>query len=209
MKYYSLIFGLLISTVVYAQQRFTGFLNTGITASQISGDGTHGFVQFGVNIGPSLQYQLNEPWLLETGLYFNQKGARRYQSQGNISTYRLRVNYIGLPILLVYHWNKFHFKLGPSFNVKINQKERTEFGEIDNPRIFEPVELAIFSGISYTLNEKWQLNLSYQNSLLPVRPHSADFAFPPTNFVLGEWHQEILNKGQYFSLFSLCISYKL
>lgn len=208
-------FLLLVSILLYfffsqGQERFQGYLNLGTSASQISGDDSHGFAQFGIYTGASIEYKLNDPWFLATGLFFNQKGARRYQSIGAVSTYRLRVNYIDVPFLTGYQFQDFKFTFGPAMNVKINQRERTEYGETENPRIFDPLEIAIQGGASYQFMNKWTLNLSYQNSILPVREHSPTYySSSVNNTLLEEWHQNLINKGQYFSLFSLFVSYRL
>lgn len=194
----------------YSQEKFFAYGVLGTTASQISGDNTHGFGQFGVYAGATIDYELKDSWFLETGLIFNQKGARKYQALGNISTYRLRVNYIDVPILAKYKWKDFSFSLGKAINVKINQRERTDFGEIEDPRIFKPLELSIQGGVNYRLKENWRVQLNYQNSILPVRKHGENyFTSNVPNTIFEEWHQTIVNKGQYFSLFSLFFIYEI
>lgn len=197
-----------LSLDVLSQQRFFPSLSLGTSASQISGDDTNGFAQFGIYIGGSIRYQQNDTWSYSMGLYLNQKGARRYQSSGPKSTYRLRVNYIDLPFLAIYKWNDFNFSVGPAVNVKINQKEQTEFGDIENQRIFKPLEFALQGGVAYAFKEHWNVQLMYQNSFIPVRNHSAEYVVNNIpNTLLEEWFDVLLRQGQYFSLFSLSVSY--
>lgn len=203
-----LVIMLFFSIQLNGQQRFFSSLLAGTSASQISGDDTNGFAQFGFYLGGQIRYQSNSTWSYSMGLLLNQKGARRFQSLGPKSTYRLRVNYIDVPILAHYTWENLEFTLGPALNVKINQKERTEFGEVDDQRIFKPVEFAIQGGIEYTFKEQWGIRLMYQNSFIPVRKHSPEYLVNSIpNTLIEEWFDEILRKGQYFSLFSLSISY--
>jgi hypothetical protein len=196
----------LFSIQSYAQT-FTGNLIGGLSSSQISGDGTNGFVQFGAYAGIGAEATINESWSLHGNLLFNQKGARVYKSSNNFNTYRLRVNYIEFPILLDYKYQKISGQLGPYLGVKINQKERTQFGITENAREFKSFDFGIQAQISYQLKERFKLSLAFQNSILPVRQHDSQMAFPPSNFVLGEFHQKLLNKGQYFTTLMLYLSF--
>lgn len=198
----------IISMHVNSQQHFFPSFSLGTSASQISGDDTNGFAQFGLFVGASVRYQQNDMWSYSMGLFFNQKGARRYQSLGPKSTYRLRVNYIDVPFLAHYFWKDFDFSVGPAVNVKINQKEQTEFGDVENQRIFKPLEFALQGGIGYEFKENWSVQLMYQNSFIAVRDHSSEYLVNNIpNTLIEEWFDELLRKGQYFSLFTLSLSY--
>lgn len=190
-------------------QKFEGRIGAGLTASQISGDGAYGFVQFGAMAGGEVSYVFNNEWKGVFGLRFNQKGSRIYKSKNSVDTYRLRVNYIEAPILARYTFEKLSLGVGPVLGVKINQRERTQFGEIEDPRVFDPLELGLEFNVDYQLKEKWNVRLLYQNSVLAVRDHQVDQAFPPALFVLGTWHQKMLNQGQYFTSLSIVLTYQL
>ena len=189
-------------------QQFSARLDAGVTSSQISGDGANGFVQFGVIAGGEVGLSFNDTWSSSFGIRFNQKGSRIYKTKNSINTYRLRVNYIEAPLLLQYSLDKLSFAAGPVLGVKINQKERTQFGTVEDPRQFDSFELGLEINIGYNLKERMYLKLLYQNSVLAVRDHPIDQAYPPANFVLGSLHQKILDQGQYFSSLSLVLSYE-
>jgi hypothetical protein len=194
---------------VYAQ-KFNLELNTGATTSQISGDGTNGFRQFGVNLGAYLFYDWNTHWDFSTGLVFNQKGARSFITSQNISGYRLRTTYIDLPLQINYLYKEFRFTAGPSVNFLVRAKEFTNFGEVEANREFNPVELSFSGGISYQIKEKWRVELHYQNSVLPARDHAEGFnVSPPTNSYLVEMYYKLYNLGQYHSLFMLQLRYRI
>ncbi|MEX1190816.1 MAG: porin family protein [Brumimicrobium sp.] len=190
-------------------QVFTGHLLGGLSSSQISGDGTEGFVQFGVYAGIGTKAEISDIWSLSGSLIFNQKGSRVYKSSNSINTYRLRVNYIETPILLGYAYKKWLIQTGPYLGVKINQREKTEYGITENPRQFKPLDLGLQLQVSYQIKDRLNLTLAFQNSLLPVREHAQEMAYSPSNFVLGEFHQELLDKGQYFTTLMLFVSYRL
>jgi hypothetical protein len=190
-------------------QRFSSNISAGITASQVSGDAAYGFVQFGILLGGEVAYEINADWNLSFGIRFNQKGSRIYKTTNSVDTYRLRVNYIEAPLLVQYKLESLSFGLGPVLGLKINQREQTQFGVEENPRTFDQLELGMEVNGRYELTTRLSLGLLYQNSILPVRDHLINQAFQPANFALGEWHQQWLNEGQFFSSLSLFLIYEL
>jgi hypothetical protein len=191
-------------------QKFNLEIATGASLSQISGDGTSGFRQIGMNAGAYLFYDWKEDWKLNTGLLFHQKGARKFITAESITTYNLRTNYIDVPFTINYLFKEFQFNIGPSFNFLINYKEHTNFGEVDTDRQFDRFELSINGGVAYSFRENWNVFLVYQNSLLPVREHVAGYSImPATNSFLVELYYNLYNLGQYHSLFALQIRYRL
>jgi hypothetical protein len=203
-----LIMAVLARTSCSFGQQFTSSVNAGITSSQVSGDAAYGFVQFGVMLGGEVQYNFNPDWSLSFGIRFNQKGSRIYKTNNSVATYRLRVNYIEAPLMVHYKMQALSFGLGPILGIKINQRERTQFGVEENPREFNQLELGMEVNGRYEITARLSLCLLYQNSILPVRDHLIDQAFQPSNFVLGEWHQQWLNEGQFFSSLSLLVIYR-
>lgn len=198
---------LFVSSNQVNAQRFTAKVNAGLTSSQISGDGAYGFGQFGALAGGEVAYIFSDEWKASFGIRYNQKGSRIYKTKTSINTYRLRVNYIEVPVLVHYSLEDFSFGAGPVLGVTVNQKERTQFGLIDDSRKFDPLELGLEVNIGYRIDSKWSVRLIYQNSILAVRDHPIDQAYPPANFVLGSFHQKMLDQGQYFTSLSLMLSY--
>lgn len=188
-------------------QQFNLEIIGGVTSSQISGDGFYGFAQFGAIAGADVNYKINDDWSSSFGLQFNQKGARTYTSEKSSIIYRLRVNYVEAPINLNYHFNKVSIRAGFYLGVKINQKERTSFGPIDPVRPFNTFDFGGQLGINYAITDNWQVELRFQNSLIPVREHLGPQAFSPALFLMGDWHQSMLNEGQYYTSLSLVLRY--
>ncbi|WP_107040157.1 porin family protein [Brumimicrobium mesophilum] len=204
-----LLLGLTFLTPNLFSQKFSLGIIGGLTSSQISGDGIYGFAQFGGIAGADVNYPFNETWSATFGLQFNQKGARNYQSQSVYSPYRLRVNYVEAPLVLNYHFNKFKFNAGLYLGVKVNQNERNSFGLTEPYREFKSLDIGLQLGVNYEIKENWQLELRFQNSIFPVRDHILNQAFPPALFIVGDWHQKYLNKGQFFTSLSLTLRYEI
>ena len=192
----------------FSQRTFVGFVSAGVTSSQISGDGFYGFGQFGANVGVGVRAQLNSAFSLSAQIGFNQKGARKYQN-ADFTTYRLRVNYMEVPLLVNYYLGKWTILSGVGLNYRINHRERSMFGDIIPERPFKAFELSFHLGGDYALNERFSIGLGFQNSILPVRDHSATQVFPPNNFILGDWHNRLLDTGQFFTSLQLKVTYLL
>ena len=205
-KIYCTVFSLLFASVGFSQKTFQGFVSAGLTSSQISGDGFYGFGQFGANAGLGTRVELSDFFSVSGQISFNQKGTRKYQNN-DFTTYRLRVNYIEVPLLVQYAIKKWQIVSGVGFNYRINHRERSMFGDILPERSFKGFELAFHLGLDYQLNDQFSIGIGYQNSILPVRDHVTNQVFPPNNFVVGDWHNDLLNQGQYFSSLQLKLYY--
>lgn len=211
--YYFLIFLLFkISNISQAQRTYELDLVGGITSSQISGDGLAGFSQFGLHLGGLINSELNDHWELNFGLIWNQKGARSYQSFPSLIVYRLRANYIEIPLLFRYKINYddldyFFVEAGISVNRLAHYRERTSAESITD-RPFRNFELSGVGNIGYQFMDEWALVIQFQNSILPVRPHLVDMALPPANIILGDIHRRLYELGQYYTTLSLQVRYR-
>ncbi|RFC53497.1 porin family protein [Brumimicrobium aurantiacum] len=203
-----LLFGLIFSSTLFGQ-KFSMKILGGLTSSQISGDGIYGFAQFGGILGAETSYKIKDHLSASIGLQFNQKGARNYQSSSVYSAYRLRVNYLEVPFTLNYQIDRFTINPGLYFGVKINQKERNTFGAIEPYHEFKPFDFGLQLGVAYTINDNWDVEGRFQNSILPVRNHANEQAYPPALFVFGTWHQKMLSQGQFFTSLSLVLKYRI
>ncbi len=201
------LLGVFWQTHVCLSQKFSLTAFGGATASQASGDGFFGFDQFGVVAGAEVNYKINEKWFTSLGLQFNQKGARTYANKKSSFVYRLRVNYAEMPFLLSYHFMHVYIRAGVYLGVKINQKERNSFGPVVPKRPFRAIDFGGLLGLGYQFDSHWSVELSFQNSVIPVRSHRLDQPIPPALFTMGEWHQKLLAKGQYFTSLSLMVKY--
>lgn len=203
------LFSILVTLSIHAQ-KFSTEISLGSTLSQISGDGTSSFRQFGIHTGLYIYYDWKDDWDFNTGLILSQKGARKFITADNITTYHLRTNYIDVPFEISYRFKEWRFSAGPSINVFINHNEKTNFGPIVTDRAFNRLEFSINGGIGYQIKENWSLELHYQNSIAPVRDHVPGYSLmPATNSYLIELYYNLYNLGQYHSLFLLQIRYQL
>jgi outer membrane protein with beta-barrel domain len=103
-----------ISTSLYSQI-IKGEAVLGLNLTQVEGDEVNGFRKPGVNIGVGAMVPFKNNWDVSMEVNFNQKGARQKKqytdslSSGQVITgeYKLRLNYVEVPVLLHYTDKKF------------------------------------------------------------------------------------------------------
>jgi hypothetical protein len=176
--------------------QFRGGITAGINTSGISGNNAPGFRQIGISAGPVVEYLLDDLKSIQFEILFSQKGARKPQRPdiGDYNFYFLRLNYIELPFLFRHKHNHFIFEIGPSFSYLINFKEEDTFGPLPLIFPFRPFELAGNIGVTYHLNEKFDMNWRFTHSLVPVRQHVSGSTFR-------------FNRGQYNAVLSFRVLY--
>lgn len=206
-KIFSIAFIALQCHILSGQKLFNAGIDIGATSSQISGDGFYGFGQFGLTGSAFTTIRWDDHWKTTLQIGWNAKGARKYLSTNNNVAYRLRANYIDIPIWMEYRYKSWQFFAGPSFNVHVNHKELINNVDAFPERNFKPLELALSGGISYSINDHWMVRGIFANSIAPVRDHLNPNSYPNPKLVLGNFHRSILNKGQYFTSISIKITY--
>lgn len=176
--------------------QFNVGFSTGLIGSQVSGDGIYGFNQFGLRVGAASRISFKKNWGMSIGIFYSQKGSRKWSSKTSFYEYRLRIHYIDVPVLASYQLKSFLFRLGPSINTYVGHKERDSYGTINANRSFKRFELSVDAFIDYFFTDHFWVGLHFSNSVTPIRPHSAGQSY--------KW-----NLGQYNTLLSLNLGYLL
>ncbi|MES2837490.1 MAG: porin family protein [Bacteroidota bacterium] len=184
-------------------QTFSGGVVSGIVASQISGDGLGGFNKFSGQLGGFITKKISDTLQVDFQMYYLQKGSRKAANgiTGSLFSYKLRLNYIEMPVLFRYNYkNKFNFEGGASAAVLFKSKVSNAFGELplNDPenRPFRPLEFAWIIGASYPVNKNILIYIRNSNSLIPVRKHQSNSVFR-------------LNWGQYNSVMLFGLQFKV
>lgn len=152
-------------------QFFTGGLKLGIASTQIDGDGYSGFNQQGVVLGAFVGTDINEDWSALMEMQWAQKGSfdPSDPKNGITQSYRIKLNYIEIPVLLRYKVNKFRLETGPSFGYLFSDRESDQNGTVNVPFYeFKTFELAYNIGMSYYFTPQLYFNMRYQRSFLPI-----------------------------------------
>lgn len=198
----------LFCTQLIGQNTFNGFISAGAVTSQISGDGFYGFGQYGVKIGLGSSISLRGKSTIVGELGFSQKGARKYQSSSDFTTYQLRLDLVNASIRLEYPLcNDFFIGSGFLIEIPMNSKEVSQFGPINTDRPFNRILIGYMLAFGKKINQNFSMDLGLENSILPVRKHDQTQVYPPNNLILGDWHNNILNKGQFLTAVFLSFHY--
>ncbi len=168
------VVGMAFAWAVNAQEplRFSGALYTGISASQIHGDGVSGFDKFGLTAGPLLEISRGDvAW--EWGLLYTQKGSRKVPNPkaGDYSTWRYRFTYLDVPVVRKWQpesWWWFGIGIQPS--LLLNAEEdffSTGYSPLTTPDL-KGIDLGVLGliGVEYTDLLTFELRMS--QSALPI-----------------------------------------
>lgn len=169
----SVFFLLLLTPIFSNAQQFKSGIRAGINACQIGGDRMAGFHQLGIVGGLFTAYNYNSNFDYQIEMLFSQKGSRRNFSAQNVSYGSwdvLRLDYIEVPLLLVYKLNdKIKLQGGIGIGYLFNTHWEDGYGSINQQAGFiKKIELNGTLGITYALTDHFDLFARYTNSLLPI-----------------------------------------
>jgi hypothetical protein len=191
-----LVLSFTLISCINGQTVFKGGLSLGIVASQISGDQLSGFNKAGIFGGAYVNFSFRERSALQFEMNYIQKGSARNPTVNNPVKYRLNLQYIEVPIL--YHWmfnKRFVLELGPTVAFLMKSTEKDERGIMLGTRPFNWYEVGVLGGIQFNISNNFRAGFRGQNSILPVRNHAGNVTYR-------------LNRGQYNSLLLLNLTYE-
>lgn len=166
------LLSLLLSFGLYATlqaQKFEGGLYVGMTASQVDGDNLQGFDMPGANLGFLTKIQIGDKSDLKFELAFIQKGSRIPPNDSNqTSFYKLRLNYIEIPLIYEYHWNDLSFEIGLGADILVNKKEEDINGPRDSNLDYYRLSMVGIFGVSYYFSDQWAITLRTNNSITNI-----------------------------------------
>lgn len=191
---------LIISTNIYSQ-KFNGGLVGGIVASQVDGDAFAGYNKAGLFLGGYTNIDLTPKTLFQMELEFIQKGSRHAPDTLDYRFYKLRLNYLEMPLLLKFKLkNKFSVELGMTIGYLINWSEDADYGAPVTYNPFKKYDFSTLLGVDYLLTDNLHLNLRFTDSFSPIRPHT-DGA--------RSWFNSWLNAGQYNNIIIISLQYEI
>jgi len=201
MKILLILFVILcLNNSIAIAQNISGGFKAGVVGSQISGDRLSGFNKAGPFGGIFAGLPISNDISIQIEMMYIQKGSRKNPKpdRGDYSSYILRLNYIELPLSLVYTGNDyFEVEAGLSYGILIKNTdvERDENGIMPGQSPFRPFEISGNIGFNYLLNENFKVHFRFNNSLLHVREHQGGGKY---------W----FNTGQFNSVVMLGVTYQ-
>ena len=197
-------FLLIISTIcltvsVSSAQQFSAAVKAGVSTSQISGDNLSGYNKAGFMAGALVSLPMSEKFDLAMEIMYIEKGSRRQSDpeNGDYEYYRLRLNYIEIPVMLRWNFSKrFTFEAGPAIGFLLKESEEDEYGIINRSpeRPFNKTELGVGGGMHVHFARNFSFIARIESSVLAVREHES-----------GETYR--FNRGQYNAVLSFALQY--
>jgi len=171
MRRFFLVFILLLTSIVIHAQNFKAGIRLGMSASQVNGDGLTGFNKAGLIAGAYVYRDLSDYFSLQMEMIYIQKGSRKPTDDYN-NYYRMRVNYIEVPLILRWHTSKkFDVTGGLAYGALVFSEEDDQFGVYENAEPFEKYEFSGSIGFIYKLGNNWSFDGRYSESIIPIRTY--------------------------------------
>ncbi len=173
------------------EKGFSFFLQAGVNASQVGGDGLQGFDKLNLAAGIGVQRLINEKFDWQLGINLLQKGSRKVADpdNGDLTEYKMSLLYAQVPILFEYKYNEKLSAIGGTGFGFLLSAEETDFdGVIDNTPDFKAIDFSLILAVKYNISGRFGAELRYDQSLLPIRTRG-DIDIP---LVLGSQFNTVL-----------------
>lgn len=176
-------------------QRFNAGIIAGAVASQVSGDQLQGYDKSGFEIGGLVSIPLSSKVDASFQILFIQKGSKKnsHPEIGDYEYYRLKLNYIQVPLLFKYNFSKkVSLEAGTGIAVLLSAEEEDKYGPYTG-KDFNKFEWTVSGGMNFMLFDNFFLVFGIENSVLPIR-----------KFEPGEYR---INRDQFNSLLRFSFRY--
>ena len=175
----------------------------GASTSQVAGDLLGGFNKIGLLAGAYTNLKIKENLKLQFEIIYIEKGSRNpnmhESNHPNYQKIEITLSYIEVPLTInLQQKENLGVELGiiPAFNMSSSLNSAYEKTiSVPNPQ-YKKYDLGVCAGINYHITDNIILNTRISNSIIPIRPHTSGATFG-------------LNKGQYNTVLSFAIHYKI
>ena len=154
----------------------------GLNLSHVQGDEVSGFKKVGLNIGAGVLVPFKKNWDVSMEVNYNQKGAREpdqyhdTDSLGNVTTgaYKLRLNYVEIPVLIHYTDKEF-ITIGGGFSWgRLVGVQEWEHGNIVptttlNSDVYSKNDFSYIVDLRIRIKGPLKFSVRYQSSMAKIR----------------------------------------
>lgn len=175
---------LLFSHVVFSQEKgtFRGYLSSGFTVNQISGDSVAGFNYWGFTGGVGTYLMLSQKISANMELNYSMRGAsgEQFDEFNNFVVHRtIHTNYLEIPLMINYHDHKIaRFGAGLAISNLISTTQWYNLRQVDNDRTqnyYKPIDLSFIASVAFDIKEHFGFNIRMLHSIIPTsRYHAGD-----------------------------------
>lgn len=185
--------GWLFQTTLCAQERFTGGLVAGVTASQIDGDASAGYNKLGLMGGARGGIRLKKQIESSIELLYVQRGAQDELVQSNPTNFSITLHYIEVPVQVhIKDWltedsnnqpfYRVHFNGGLSFSRLMRSAVRDDLSAVSAvaPDFLQQNDLSVTLGFTWFTNSHLGFNFRWVRSIIPIY-QPAKWSQPPAS----------------------------
>ncbi|MCC6721857.1 MAG: outer membrane beta-barrel protein [Bacteroidia bacterium] len=152
-------------------QGFKSQIHAGINFSQVDGDRYSGYNQIGLNGGFAFYRELKKNKNLGFEINYSSKGSRKKTSEKNPDIFKLRINYVCIPVFaefknVIKNYKNLSLKAGISGNIFVNAK--TDFGFGWQNEELKPVEISGIIGITHKIDKRLSFCITHENSIISI-----------------------------------------
>ncbi len=148
----------------------------GMNLSQVDGDEVYGFKKVGLNIGAGVLIPFAKNWDVSFEALYTQKGAKQkaqYNDSINNGAYRINLNYVEVPVLIMYTDKEFisagaGFAWGRLVGVKEWKHGRLEEGTTLNSGVYNKNDFSVLLEARIRIYKQLKFNLRYQYSMVKI-----------------------------------------
>jgi len=178
-RFYLLILLLIVAQTAAYSQAFQGGVLGGLNASQVDGDSYSGYKKPGIVVGGYVLTNLSRTVFSGMEIKFAQKGSRKNPNPktGDQETYKMRLNYIDLPVYLGVHTSdNTSILAGLSTGYLMSGTEYDNYGKFteEDTHAFNDFDIQGFLGFRFQMNDRLSIDLRGAYSLLPIREQPGD-----------------------------------
>jgi len=199
-KYILIFLFFTICIFIVQSQRFNGGFTTGLSLSQIDGDGWSGFNKLGLVAGGFVTTKLSNRLTSQYEVKYVQKGARERFDPKERNVHKTQLEYLEMPVTVNYSIksDSFLIETGLLLARIVRSKAYDAFGETGLQNPYHKFDFGFIIGASYKLNKHIWFNLRYTYSIIRIRK----LEFPG----VGWWWY---NRGDYNNVMSFSVFYQI
>ncbi len=188
-----LLLTVLFQTTLTAQERFTGGLVAGVTASQIDGDASAGYNKLGLTAGVRGGIRLKKQIESSIELLYVQRGAQDELIQSNPTNFSITLHYIEVPVQIhIKDWltedannqpyYRLHFNGGLSYARLMRTSVRDDLSAVSAvaPDFLQQNDLSVTLGFTWFANSHLGFNFRWARSIIPIY-QPAKWSQPPAS----------------------------
>lgn len=194
----------LLPFAAMAQRTFKAGLQFGVNGSQVHGDNYSGFHKAGIVAGGFVSTDPEQKFFWRMEMQYTMKGSKKYARPniGDYQTFELRMNYAEIPMVVGINYRKFFFEVGLAGGALINMKVLDANGLLTPGSGYRKWELATIGGFGVKINDQFQANVRFTNSLLPVYQF-----YTPVYYTRRI--SNLFNRGMYHNVLGISLQYYL